>query len=174
MESSKAPQRQIAKDWVWLGNNPAPLRGNTRTRMGADARVGMESVQSQQCVGISARTWREDRQPCVPSNTSGPVDVSQRGARAASVCLVRSWCMLATHLVHARCTLGARLEPIPGRRQPGAAAGCCLLPGEMRRSGSWRTSEQALQEASLLILTISNPASKPAPFIYILTYDSFN
>lgn len=127
MESSKAPQRQIAKDWVWLGNNPAPLRGNTRTRMGTDARVGMESVQSQQCVGINARTWREDRQPCVPSNTSGPVDVPQRGTRVALVCLVRAWCMLATHLVRAWCMPGTRSvhawSPSPAAGSP------ALLPG---------------------------------------------
>lgn len=89
---------------------------------------------------------RQHRHPCVPSNTRGFMEV-----------------LLGTELLESPCVCDTHMEP-PSQ-----------LQGLAWRSGSWGAFEHTLQGAALLIVTpISNPASKPAPFIYILTYDSFN
>lgn len=163
MERSQAPLGQKAEHGIWLAEemcsstwqHTQSCKGKVKLMgvdMSMDVGMGMygHGHGYRHGHGKTLACWQEQsrqhRHPCVPSNTRGFMEV-----------------LLGTELLEGPCVCDAHMEP-PSQ-----------LQGLAWRSGSWGVFEHTLQGAALLIVTpISNPASKPAPFIYILTYDSFN
>lgn len=158
MERSQAPLGQKAEHGIWLAEemcsstwrHTQSCKGKV-TLMGVDMSMDV-GMGMDMAMGIDTgmeRHWhvgrsRADTLVCLPTHVGSWRSCWGRSCWRVPVC-------------------DAHMEP-PSQ-----------LQGLAWRSGSWGAFEHTLQGAALLIVTpISNPASKPAPFIYILTYDSFN